>query len=834
MNRLLEQSLAADILQHLPTGILVTDNELNVEYLNSEGQYFLGLSGETKSLRQLPESHSLTRFPGGESVSLKKLSEDQILGSKPIDQIYLRCDSGEIFSGIAEVMEERLIWSFQPVAGEALDQVRLSSENTELRQFTRAVTHDLKEPLRAITGFLGILEEELGPQVDASVRRLLDFTRAGAGRLDELIGNLAALPLEHTQAAEKIDLNEVFRLAFSHQQVAICEARATIDCQALPTVDGWKEPLVQVFSNLIGNAIKYCDESPRIRITSECINSQWHIRFADNGVGISQEDANKVFLPTVRLEKNRPGTGFGLTICRRAVELHRGQIWVTPGPREGSVFHLVLPAEQDTVSEPATVSQKIDFQQVLESMDDMVLIKGERSRLLWANKTFRDLYAMSNQDLRDLLDGPQSDPDDTVQYVKDDHKVFTEGVALRVSEPVTDHRGETTFYDTVKAPIRNERGRIIQTVGVSRRILDPSEIEASSVQRFQRKEKLDELRVLVRNIPLAIALLDVKERVLAQSAAWESLFDYTSREAIGHFYDDACEPKLPLLHDLRQAASDGQSIERQRVSFESADKCLHVQIQPWRHASGDIGGTVVVLIDVTAIVQSESRLQEKNTELSHFNYRLSHDFLSPLRSIQGLSHVAIEAVRENDYALGLESSERILSEASNLIGLLLNLRKFARTEEAREEPEDVPLRTFVTELFEVRKVLEPDSGVRLKLDLEVESVRLPPLRFQQILEHLLCNALRYRDRKVKVDEIVVTAQERQDSLVFTVTNRGEPIPEELRENIFGLFSRGTASHPGNGLGLYFAHKQVVSLGGSLNYDHKNGETSFEVLIPRNS
>ena len=499
----------------------------------------------------------------------------------------------------------------------------------------------------------------------------------------------------------------------------------------------------------------------------------------------------------------------------------------TSSLKEGAIW--LLQAEA-----PGALRPNIDFEQVLDSMQDMVLIKGDRSRLLWANKTFRELYNMSNQDLQDLLDGPQSDPDDTVQYVKDDHKVFTQGEPLRVSEPVTSHLGETTYYDTVKVPIHNEQGEVFQTVGVSRKILDQDQIERSAIQRGQRKERLEELRVLVQNIPLAVALLDVKERILAQSRAWESLFSYGTEQEIGHFYDESCESKLPLLVDLRRSAAHGESVQRLRVPFGPGEQRLNLQIQPWRHGNGEIGGTIVVLSDVTALIRSESELQERNKELAEFNYRLSHDFIAPLRSIQGLSRVARKAAKESKSRLGLESCDRILADSSHLIKLLLNIENFARTENNDDQAENIELEGLIAQLFQASCSLDPKPEPKLVLDLQTKTVLLPAARFGHILDQLLSNAVKYRLLSEDSDEIHVSSDSQDGQLLLSVINRGKAIAADQVKSIFDLFRRGGASHPGNGLGLYLAQKHAKALGGSVSYKHTKGMTCFQVQLPLES
>lgn len=832
-------ALTEHILDSLPSGIVAIRADWQVIYTNPQAQELLADESGEVDLQKIFEKQLLTQYPSGKPLSRTNSPLGRALDGEHLHHEHLRIASGPIFQGSARPTPDGAIWFLQTDQKNAREKARLTSENDELRHFARSLTHDLKEPLRAVTGFLNLLEKQLDPHLDKSSRQLFDFAQRGAERMKDLIASLSGLPLEQTETAQNVELEQVLGLAVFQLQASISEKQAIILFEPLPKIEGWKEPLTQIFQNLIGNAIKYCDEpKPKIEISSQLEDDHWHLKFQDNGIGISQKDLSNIFLPSVRLSPDRPGTGFGLTICKRAVELHQGRIWAAPRTPGGTTFHVLLPValspSLEAISSPPDKppnTPNIDFEQVLESMHDMILVKGDRSRLLWANKAFRDLYGMSNQELQDLIDSPHSDPDDTVQYVKDDHKVFTEGKPLRITEPVTNHQGETRYFDTMKTAIRDSSGVIVKTVGVSRRIQDSSLIETSAGEREQRKEKLEELRVLVQNIPLAVAMLDVKERVLAQSKAWESLFDYREEEIIGHFYDEICETRLPLLDDLRQSAATGECVERHRINFGSEGRRLNLQIQPWKLSGGEIGGTIVVLSDVTAIVRSEIQLQERNQELSEFNYRLSHDFLAPLRSIQGLSRIARKAALSADRKLGRESSERILEDSSQLIDLLLNLQNFARSEQSAETPETLEIETLVDQIFKLKSALDPSPNLTLRQKLDVSSVRLPALRFHQIVSQLLSNAIKYREPGQETDEIVVSAESKNGVFHFSVSNRGPAIPDEQAASVFKLFHRGSASHRGNGVGLYFVKKQTDALGGSIRYQHHEGITSFKVKLP---
>lgn len=134
--------------------------------------------------------------------------------------------------------------------------------------------------------------------------------------------------------------------------------------------------------------------------------------------------------------------------------------------------------------------------QFLDAITDMVLIKREKSRIVWANKAFRDYYGMDNEKLKGMIDSSISEPDYTQQYIKDDEQVFSSGNSLDIPvEPVVRFDGVTRFFHTVKSAIRDTENNVIMTIGVSRDITDEREAQELISKRNKELEELNELMV---------------------------------------------------------------------------------------------------------------------------------------------------------------------------------------------------------------------------------------------------------------------------------------------------------------------------------------------------
>ena len=272
------------------------------------------------------------------------------------------------------------------------------------------------------------------------------------------------------------------------------------------------------------------------------------------------------------------------------------------------------------------------YQGVLNAMSDMVLVKGDRSKLLWANTAFLDYYGMTNQDLSDIVDADHSDPDDTIQYVKDDHFVYSTGRRLDVlSEPITNGDGETAYFQTVKDPVFDGT-TVVRTVGVSRPIESEDLIEASRQSRHEQKSSLRELRTFIRDIPLAAAMFDAKQRFVTCSDQWRESLGYGGEQLVGKFYSAVFEAQLPIQEQLNLVITTGepQRVESLVVQRSGASKLIaDVVINPWQLPTGDIGGCIAIIHDVTDVTNSRRNLERVNGELTQFNYRVSHDLVGP-------------------------------------------------------------------------------------------------------------------------------------------------------------------------------------------------------------
>jgi light-regulated signal transduction histidine kinase (bacteriophytochrome) len=235
---------------------------------------------------------------------------------------------------------------------------RLERSNEELQQFATVASHDLREPLRVVSGFADLLarrhSDELGPEG----QRFVEAITGGVARMDEMISDLLAYARAGRvdQPLEPVDANEVVEDVLGALQRAIEDAGAQVEVEPLPMVNGNAAALRQLFQNLIANAIKFVDDSsPRVRIWAAEVPEGWRFTVRDNGIGIASDRAEKIFGMFTRLHgaERYPGTGVGLAVCKRIVDVHGGRIWFEAAPGGGSQFMFTIARAKPSAPSPA-------------------------------------------------------------------------------------------------------------------------------------------------------------------------------------------------------------------------------------------------------------------------------------------------------------------------------------------------------------------------------------------------------------------------------------------------------------------------------------------------
>ena len=224
----------------------------------------------------------------------------------------------------------------------------LERSNEELERFASVASHDLQEPLRAVRSYTQLIEQRVASQLDPETTVYFNHVQEAAGRMRDLINDLLnyARVGRQTLSLSRVDCARVLEEALADLAPTLKENQALVIRRDLPVLIADAGRLAQVFRNLITNAVRFrSKEPPRMEVSAERVGDMWSFAVRDNGIGIEPRHHDRIFVIFQRLHgRERPGTGIGLAICRKIVEMHGGRIWVESELGKGATFRFTLPA----------------------------------------------------------------------------------------------------------------------------------------------------------------------------------------------------------------------------------------------------------------------------------------------------------------------------------------------------------------------------------------------------------------------------------------------------------------------------------------------------------
>ncbi len=252
---------------------------------------------------------------------------------------------------IRRALQEKRVLRLRREAEEDLARKveELARSNAELEQFAYVASHDLQEPLRMVAAYTQLLGERYRGKLDENADKFIGYASEGALRMQTLIQDLLAFSRigRNGAALGHVDCDAVVEEVLLSLGPAMEETGAVVTHTALPVVWADRSQMVQIFQNLIGNAIKFRGEDPAISVQAEKADKQWLFSVSDNGIGIAPECAENIFVVFQRLHARTeyPGNGIGLAICKKIVQRYGGKIWVEPRTGHGSIFKFTMPCD---------------------------------------------------------------------------------------------------------------------------------------------------------------------------------------------------------------------------------------------------------------------------------------------------------------------------------------------------------------------------------------------------------------------------------------------------------------------------------------------------------
>lgn len=362
------------LLNILDAGVVVHGADTSIKLNNIRASDLLGLSEDQLRGKLVidPEWHFIDEnclpiVPAQYPVSIIKKTKEPlkkvvlgILRPDKLDITWVVVNGYPVFDQNKEILE--MVICFTDITERITNEIVLKQLNTtlelhskelldsnaELEKFANIASHDLQEPLRMVSSFLGLIEKKYGGLLDDTGKKYIAFAIDGAKRMRQMILDL----LEYSRIGKPEDKKEDLNLNVLMDEIKMLlqkkieEKSASFDIAPLPTIHSFKSPIMQVFQNLVENALKYSkpDLPPHITISSTELKDHWQFSISDNGIGIKEEYYSKIFVIFQRLHTKEeiPGSGLGLAVAKKIVENLGGKIWVLSEEGKGSTFHFTI------------------------------------------------------------------------------------------------------------------------------------------------------------------------------------------------------------------------------------------------------------------------------------------------------------------------------------------------------------------------------------------------------------------------------------------------------------------------------------------------------------
>ncbi|MGB9200437.1 sensor histidine kinase, partial [Methanobacterium sp.] len=350
------------ILSRVQDAIVANDEKFKIIYWNKIAEKMFGWTEEEVLGKYTGDILQTKIENSSRNIGLEKLLEEGHFEgevcNKRKDNTYLPVDlnskvsyneKGEmtgVLSSVRDISERK---HNEKELKETMD--RLIRSNKELERFAYVSSHDLQEPLRMVTLFSQLLEKRYKDKLDKDANEFIEYIVEGSQRMKQLIDDLLEYSRVDSQAKEfeNVNLENVLDNVLTNLSISIVEYNVTISHDPLPVVNGDKNQLMQVFQNLVINAIKFHGQNtPEINIHVQKKENEWIFAVEDNGIGIDVKHQKQIFEVFKRLQHNRdeyPGSGIGLSITQKIIIHHGGRIWVESELGKGSTFYFTIPTK---------------------------------------------------------------------------------------------------------------------------------------------------------------------------------------------------------------------------------------------------------------------------------------------------------------------------------------------------------------------------------------------------------------------------------------------------------------------------------------------------------
>ncbi len=362
-----EEKLIA-LFEAATEGIIISNSQGGIVLINKMGEKLFGYKREEiigkkidlllpETIREKHSKHRIKYYrnpsprPMGQGMDLFAIKKNGEEFPVEISLNYFETDEGLfVISYIADITVRKSMESDLKIANQNLKKsmVELKRSNAELEQFAYVASHDLQEPLRMVASYTELLEKRYKNKLDDDANDFIHYAVDGAHRMQNLINDLLQFSRVGTRARPftQTDCNLVVEIALTNLKELINETKTEIHFEKMPTIMADESQLIQLFQNMVHNAIKFRNnKDPKIDITAQKKVDYWLFGVKDNGIGIDPAYIDRIFMIFQRLHARSeyPGSGIGLAICKKIVERHNGKIWFESNENNsGTSFYFTI------------------------------------------------------------------------------------------------------------------------------------------------------------------------------------------------------------------------------------------------------------------------------------------------------------------------------------------------------------------------------------------------------------------------------------------------------------------------------------------------------------
>lgn len=348
------------VVESAPNAMILVNHEGMITLVNRQTEILFGYERNEligSKLEVLIPSRFSKEHPGHRDTFFRKpqtrsmgVGRDLFAKRKDGTEIQVEIGLNPIDTGDGQMVLASIIDITERKIQEATlkKQMELEIKNKELEQFAFVASHDLQEPLRTVSNYMQVFEEDYLDRLDDNALRYLKSVNSATKRMSILVKALLDFSrLGRNKKLASVDCKKLLQYVIADLNTVIKNSQVVIDIGEMPTLNLYEIEMGQLFQNLITNAIKFSKKNirPEIRISSRKINEKWQFSVSDNGIGIAPSHFDRVFEIFQRLHTNDEfeGNGIGLANCKKIIELHQGEIWIESKLGEGATFHFTIP-----------------------------------------------------------------------------------------------------------------------------------------------------------------------------------------------------------------------------------------------------------------------------------------------------------------------------------------------------------------------------------------------------------------------------------------------------------------------------------------------------------